>query len=428
MGRSPRKRTIVEKGLPMRSEGELMLGGLLRANHLTVLEHLPGVITEHVSQAGFADPVVYVTDLQQQLLVPLPGQWDADGGPLQPLRIDTTLAGRAFRGVEVVRSRVTSGSADDSPEPGEGEAQRWWVPLLDGAERVGVLGVTVTEGEELAEWRATKLASLIAVLVMSKRPQSDSYARVVRTRPMTLSAEVLMTLLPPGTCANDDVVVSAALEPAYEVGGDIFDYAIDGDMLHLAIFDAMGHDTSAALTATIAVSACRNHRRQGADLPATGEAIDAAIAEQFVGQFATGVLAGLNLRTGWLSWVNRGHHPPLVLRAGRWVATLSSEPDPPMGFRLSPSTGLLGYQLQPGDRVLFYTDGIIEAQSPDGEVFGLERFIDFIIRHETDGLAAPETLRRLIQTILKHQRGRLQDDASVLLVEWRSLREQRLTL
>ncbi|SDK49120.1 PP2C family protein-serine/threonine phosphatase [Nonomuraea jiangxiensis] len=412
----------------MRSEGELMLGGLLRANHLTVLEHLPGVIAEHASSGGFADPMVYVTDLQQQLLMPLPGQSDPAGEPLQPLRIDATLAGRAFRAVEVVRARLVPGSAEDSPEPGQGEAQRWWVPLLDGAERVGVLGLTVSEGGELAEWRVTKLASLVAMLVMDKRPQSDSYARLVRTRPMTLSAEVLMTLLPPGTCANDDVVISAALEPAYEIGGDIFDYAIDGDLLHLAIFDAMGHDTSAALTATVAVSACRNNRRQGADLPTTGEAIDAAIADQFVGRFATGVLADLNLRTGWLSWVNRGHHPPLVLRDGRWVATLSSEPDPPMGFRLSPATGLLGYQLEPGDRVLFYTDGIIEAQSPDGEQFGLERFIDFIIRHEADGLSAPETLRRLIQAILKHQSGRLQDDATVLLVEWRSTREQRLTL
>ncbi|WP_345150934.1 PP2C family protein-serine/threonine phosphatase [Nonomuraea rubra] len=193
----------------------------------------------------------------------------------------------------------------------------------------------------------------------------------MRAQPMTLSAEVCC-----GTCSRRELSptttwwVSAALEPAYEVGGDAYDYAIDGDTLHLSIFDAMGHDTAAGLTATIAVGSGRTSRRQGKDLPATSQAIDAAIAEQFTDRFATGVLADLDLRSGQLSWVNRGHHPPLVIRGGQLVAALTGVPDPPMGFGWALSTGLLRYQLEPGDRLLFYTDGVIEAQSPDGEVFG----------------------------------------------------------
>ncbi|MGW2161221.1 PP2C family protein-serine/threonine phosphatase [Nonomuraea sp. NPDC001699] len=397
-----------------RSGGELMLGGMLSANHLTAMEDLPHMVARHAAMAGFSDTVVYVTDLQQQQLIPIPQQQDVSGEPPAVLRIDGTLAGVAFRNAEVVRV--------------PGGATRLWLPLLDGTERMGVLGVTVQEDDEVAEWRAKQLASLVALLVISKRPHSDSYSRLVRAQPMTLSAEVLLPLLPPGTFANDEVVVSAVLEPAYEVGGDAFDYAIAGDTLHVSIFDSMGHDTSAGLTATIAVGASRNSRRQGADLVGTAQAIDAAIAEQFTGRFTTGILAELNLRTGWLTWVNRGHHPPLVVREGQQVATLSGEPDPPMGFSLQPCTGELQYQIQPGDRLLFYTDGIIEAQSPDGELFGLERFIDFILRQEADGLSAPETLRRLVQAILEHQHGRLQDDATVLMVEWRSSRHQRLIM
>ncbi|MFF0869154.1 PP2C family protein-serine/threonine phosphatase [Nonomuraea sp. NPDC003560] len=401
-----------------RSGGELMLGGMLSANHLTAMEDLPHVVAGHAALVGFSETAIYVTDLQQQELIPITEQRDASGDPLTALRIDGTLAGLAFRNVEVVH--VPGGPGDT--------ARRLWLPLLDGTERVGVLGVTVPLDDEVAEWRAQQLASLVALLVISKRPHSDSYSRLIRARPMTLSAEVLVPLLPPGTFADDDVVVSAVLEPAYEVGGDAFDYAIDGESLHVSIFDSMGHDTSAGLTATIAVGASRNNRRQGADLVNTGQAIDAAIAEQFTGRFATGILACLDLHTGWLTWVNRGHHPPLVIREGQQVATLSSEPDPPMGFLLRPYTGELRYQLQPGDRLLFYTDGIIEAQSPDSELFGLERFIDFILRHEADGLSAPETLRRLVQAILEHQHGRLQDDATVLMVEWRSSRQQRLVM
>ncbi|TDC07834.1 serine/threonine-protein phosphatase [Nonomuraea longispora] len=402
----------------MRSDGELMLGGLLEAAHLSALEDVPSVVAEHARPAGFSQVLIYVTDLQQQRLVPLPRQRNGDGDVLEPILIDTTLAGRAFRNVEIVRSR----------RPRPGKEPRVWVPILDGTERLGVLQATMPETGETAERRVAQLASLIGLILATKRSHSDSYARLVRVQPMTLSAEVLFNLLPPGTFANDRVVVSAMLEPAYEVGGDAYDYAIDGDTLHVSVFDAMGHDTSAGLTATVAMGACRNARIHGTGLVAAGQAIDEAIAEQFTGRFATGILAGLDLRTGELSWVNRGHHPPLVLRGGRWVTTLAAEPDPPMGFRLSPDTGLLGYQLQPGDRLVFYTDGIIEAQSPDRELFGLERFIDFLIRHEADGLTVPETLRRLIQAILKHQRGRLQDDATVLVVEWQSGTSERLVL
>ncbi|GAA2208209.1 PP2C family protein-serine/threonine phosphatase [Nonomuraea monospora] len=402
----------------MQSDGERALGGLLQVMHLSGMEQLPAHAAGHARIAGFPHVVIYVTDLQQQLLVPLPGQCDAAGEPLGTIRIDGTMPGRAFRSVEIVRAR----SQED------GQAPVLWVPLLDGTERVGVVGLTAPDEGDLVEARAKSLASLLALMVISKRPHSDSFHRLVRTRPLTLSAEVLWNLLPPGTFANDDVVVSSALEPAYEMGGDAFDYALDGATLNLSIFDAMGHDTSAGLTASIAMAASRNNRLRGVDLAAAGEAIDEAIRGEFTGRFATGILARLDLDSGWLTWVNRGHHPPLVLRDGHLVATLESIPDPPMGFGLAAYTGSLHYQLEPGDRLLFYTDGIIEAQSPDGELFGLERFIDFVVRREADGMSAPETLRRLIQAILAHQRGRLQDDATVMTVEWQTRRRFQLVL
>ncbi|WP_327104345.1 PP2C family protein-serine/threonine phosphatase [Nonomuraea glycinis] len=406
----------------MLSDGERMLGGLLRASHTATLEDVVPLVAQHAGYAGFTDTQIYVADLQGEFLVPLPGQADAAGEPLSRLRVDGTVAGRAFRDITLVRAPLNK--ADDP------DAVRLWAPLLDGTERVGVVGAITHRSDETTEWRMKRLGTLLSLMVVSKRHSSDTYAQLVRTEPMTLSAEVLWNLLPNGSFANDKVVLGGALEPAYQVGGDAFDYGITGDLLHLTILDAMGHDLTSGLTATIATGACRNSRLQGVDLLTTSEAIDEAIADQFrQTRFATGILADLNMTTGELTWVNRGHHPPLVIRDGRLAATLESKvPAPPMGFRLGTSSGIERYQLHRGDRLLFYTDGIIEAQSPEGEMFGLDRFIEFIVRHEAYGMSAPETLRRLIQSILRHQHGRLQDDATVLTVEWQAGRHVALMM
>ncbi|MCK2220237.1 serine/threonine-protein phosphatase [Actinomadura sp. ATCC 31491] len=414
---------------------EGLLGGLLRDGQLAALEDLPGLVGAHADQAGLAHAMLYVADLQQQFLLPLPGQRDETGAPLDRIAIDTTIPGLAFRGMEPVQGRTATAAGDPAdpcpgplPGPSAGSSagssaeegpRRLWVPLLNGTERLGVLGVIVPHAGPDVLARVTRLAGLVTLLVQSKRPFSDVYAQLVRTRPMALSAEVLWNLMPGATFANDRVVVSAALEPAYEVGGDAFDFALNGDVLRLSIFDAMGHDTSAGLTATIAVGCWRKHRREGADVLAAGDAVDDAIAGQFATtRFATGILADLDTRTGWLVWANRGHPPPVVLRRGQLVATLDAGSGTPMGLGLGVPTELGRYQLEPGDRLLLYTDGVIEAQDPHGELFGLDRFIDFVIKREADGVSAPETLRRLINTILDHQRGWLQDDATVLLVEW----------
>jgi hypothetical protein len=384
-----------------------MLAGLLEASHLATFDDLAGLVAWHGATAGLADVEVYVVDLRQEHLVRL------DGGK-QRLRVDTTAAGWAFRNVEVVASQSSL-----------------WVPLLDGTERIGVLGATVADGgdKDTAVMGLRALASLAALMIVSKRPHSDSYPALTRSRPMSLPSEVIWPLMPPLTFATKDVAVAATLEPAYDIGGDAVDYAVSPDLLHLSIFDAMGHDQSAGLTVAIATGACRNTRRRGAGLAEISDAIDDAIARQFDRKrFATGVLAHLRPSTGVLTWVNRGHPPPLLVRQSRSLTTLRCRPAPPMGFAYEVPALECRRQLEPGDRVLFHTDGITEARDKQGREFGSQRFADLVIRGSADGHPAPETMRRLMRAVLAHQNGRLQDDATALLLEWRGDQQRRLTM
>jgi hypothetical protein len=392
-------------------EGFTMLAHLLEASHLATMEQLPELVSRHSAAIGLSDVTILVPDLRQKSLVALTRSGNGGHG----LSAEAGLAGRAYRHVELIES-------------GRGPAgHHFWVPMLDGTERVGVLGAESAENDAATVRRIRALASLLAILIVSKRPHSDSYARLVRTKPMSVPAEVVWPLMPPLSFATEGLVVTGLLEPAYEIGGDALDYAVDGDTLHLSIFDAMGHDQAAGLTVALATGTCRNSRRENNSLAETSVAIDTAIGTQFDRRrFATGILAELDYRTGLFRWVNRGHPPPLLIRQGRWLKELRCTPTPPMGFQLPVPPVRCQQHLQPGDRLLLYTDGIVEARDPAGNQFGLRRFTDFIIRREADGLSAPETLRRLMHAILDYQDDHLQDDASVLMVEWRNSHEQRM--
>ena len=97
------------------------------------------------------------------------------------------------------------------------------------------------------------------------------------------------------------------------------------------------------------------------------------------------------------------------------------------GPRTPPALLTVGHeQLEPGDRLLLYSDGVVEARTRSGEFFGEGRLVDFTRRAELAGLPAPETLRRLTAAVLAHQGGQLQDDATLVLVDWSANTRRRL--
>ena len=410
---------------PRRDEGELdavadrVMAELLSRSHLMRLAEVSDALAQAALPLGVSAAAIYLADLQERQLTRVPA--NGGGQAAEALAIGSTLAGRAYQTVTIQSAPARAVG---------GENYQVWIPLVDGTARLGVLLLTVADVDAGMLNRYRALASMVGLMIEAKASYSDVYAQTQRSREMALQAELVWAFLPPRTLATDPVLVSVALEPAYEAGGDAFDYSLLGDHLHVSIFDALGHDLSAGLTASVGIASCRSTRRAGGSLTAIAARADDAIAGSF-GQerFVTALLCDLDLTTGLLTWIPCGHPPPLLIR-GRTVKELARTPRPPLGVaddyprrgkradNAEISSPPYTERLEPRDRVLLYTDGVTEGRAANGIPFGLQRLADFIIRHNSALLPAPETMRRLNHAIVEYQQGRLRDDATAVLVEW----------
>lgn len=383
---------------------ERALGSLLETAHRLAPDQVAATVAGHMASIGMDDVAVYLVDLDQRRLVLL---GPAGSAPDEPLDIDADLAGQAFRAQRTV----------SEPAPA-GAGTRLWVPLIDGADRLGVLRTTVAEADDATRRRAMHMASVTAALVVSKSAYGDNLVLTRRLRDMDLAAELRWSMLPPLTFTNDRVALAGMLEPAYEIAGDAFDYAVNGDVAHLAIVDAVGHGLEASRMANLAVGSYRHSRRHGLGLEETFSAMDKVVADQFGPEkFVTGQLVRLDLPTGHLTWVNAGHPRPLLWRDGQPAADLHCETSLPLGMGYVPAE-VAEVSLEPGDALLFLTDGVLEARSPGGDFFGRTRLAQMWLEVGAGGQLPAEILRRLCHGILDHQQGRLQDDATLLLVVW----------
>lgn len=407
---------LVMSSAALEAVQDLMLRSKLAAPY-----ELAGLFDGCARQFGARGATAYLVDLQQQQLVPLIDPAErADDDRAPALSVDSTLAGRAFQTEHMQIGRE-----------GQDGQLLCWLPLQAGTNRLGVLGVAVsdpsaveTDSELLCG--LVRMAQAAAELIVAKTPYGDTLVRLRRLAPLGLAAELQYAILPPLSFTSRPVTVSAALEPCYQVAGDAIDYAVDDGRTRVAIFDGMGHGLHSAQCAVLTVVAYRNARRCGLTLTETLASIDQALTDGLGGEvFTTAVLADLDTRTGLLRWVNAGHPAPMLIRAGKLVRHLETVPRPPIGLGyLQPDEPLdVGVeQLEPGDLVLLYTDGVVEARSPGGEFFGVERLHELVARHLAGGLAPPETMRRVVRELLDHHQGQLTDDATLLLLEWRNVR------
>ena len=295
----------------------------------------------------------------------------------------------------------------------DGGGERILVPVTESGDALGVIDLHLPrEADALVFADIAAVAEALARIVIASRRHSDLMDWAQDTAPFSLAAEIQRRLLPGSyTCETDRFTVAGWLEPANAVGGDTFDYSLNRDTLHLSVTDAVGNDVNAALLASVLLGSLRNSRRRGADLASQARiANDALAAHALVGQFVTGQLARVDLHTGSMTVVNAGHPLPYRVRDGR-VSEIDLSVDMPFGLYAGRDLQVRWLQLEPGDRIVLVTDGMLERNAEDLDLPGM-------LSREAR-MHPREMVYELAETVLDATGGDLHDDATVLCLDWR---------
>ncbi len=387
----------------------LDLGQALRAAQGIDPGSISDLVLRVAAQVEATDVVLYLADFAQATLEPVPDR-SAHAAAPRSEPVAGSMAGRAFTEQEAVVAEREDGA-------------RVWVPVVEGSDRSGVLALTVPDAGPEQVRACEELGLLAGHLVATHARATDLYNLYRRRKPLSLAASMQWDLLPPLVLKTDRISVAGLLEPAYDVGGDSFDYALNDSSFEIAVMDAVGHGVGSALIAGLAIGTYRHDRREARSLTQMHEHLDAAMAEHFSnGAFITGQLGRVDVDGGTMTWTNAGHPLPLHLRDGHVVGELDCPPTVPWGMgqvaRPAQQTVVATVDLEPGDGVLFYTDGVTEAHQPGGELFGIDRLVDLIDQQASAHLEPEEVVRRLVGAVVEHQSSELEDDATMVLVQW----------
>jgi hypothetical protein len=325
----------------------------------------------------------------------------------EPVSVHNSAAGRAF------------GAQEPFLEVAHGGSARVHLPVTVRGDRLGVLSLSLPDGED-ARGLLGELADIAEVLgheiVVAER-DTDVYVRARRKDRLTLAAEMQWQLLPGRSCSRPEYELGAQLEPAYAIYGDNFDWSATADHLMLYVTNGMGEGIEASLLTNLAINALRNARRAGIAIDDQAALADQAVFAHYQGRCYLSVLMfDFELATGRAKVVDAGSPQLLRLRDGA-VERVAFEAQLPLGMFEETDYVAQDFQVEPGDRLVFVSDGVHAVASPKGEAYGDATLARAIM--STRLLPAAEVPRALLRELTGH-RGRSvpDDDALVVCLDW----------
>ena len=363
-----------------------------------VSHRLPTAVLREARAAGANRAALYVIDIDGSCLIKLAGDEQF------PERVQAPF-----------------GVGPELPSETLGEVQDIVSSKLPGATVVGLrvrdraVGVLVTCGGDTDDLR--RLADQAALALELGSGYTDVIHRARRRKDINAAAEIQQDLLPPRIATVEGASVAGGVLPGYEVGGDFFDYAENEDGLWLAVGDAMGKGNTAAAISSLAVGALRAARRNDATLEQAAQVVHEATFE--LGgpyQFLTAVFAVWQHGSGTLAWINCGHPRPLLVDRDGAADELVDDGTYPLGmFRRQRAFRRTEFRIEPGQRILLYSDGIPERRDSEGELFGVESLKRTL--RGCAGATAAGAVRALQDAVLGFSPRPLRDDATILLVD-----------
>lgn len=347
---------------------------------------------------------LYIADYSEDLLRLVPT--DVDPQPSsKELSIRGTVAGRSYMNREMMEAEGEDG---------------WvlWAPVFRRSESVGALGLALERQDPASRRLAPAIAMVVGAAILGAKRHSDVFELARGAEHLRLASAMQWDLLPLPTYQDPLVEVAGRVEPAYDIGGDAFDFAANEDVMEIGVFDAMGHGLRATLLTTLAVGAYRFGRRRGSELAGVAGDIDEAVQNHVEGEaFVTGHICRVELASGGMDWLNAGHPLPLLIRHHSASPMEGASPCLPFGLDTQP-VDVVRVGLQPQDIVLFYSDGVIEARPNGGPEFGMDRFVDLAGRHGDPAVPLQLMVRQILDSVVEHAGGILRDDATLVAVRW----------
>ncbi len=281
------------------------------------------------------------------------------------------------------------------------------VPLWMRGSAIGVLLTLGRPRRDLGE-----LARQAAAAVILADKYTDAFARAQRRKHPQAAAEMQQAMLPPRIARVTSGEVAGNVLPSYDVAGDWFDVVENADGVWLSLADGLRGGTRATASAAVALGALRASRRSDGTITEALLVMHRTLKEM-PGPRAemSAVIAHWDPASHDLQLANCGHVPPILIRADGSPEKLAGSKGRGLGGRSAPRPMQRSTSLEPGDRLIMVSDGVIEGGKGKAGL-GVDGVIEAAMRSER--ATASDTVRKIHTAVLEAAAGELEDDATAL--------------
>jgi serine phosphatase RsbU (regulator of sigma subunit) len=401
VGRRWRESSDANQSDALRPPGELA-GGPTPLDVADVLNKVPPhllgdqIVSEAQRLVGVRSVALYLVDIDGTLLLRLAGSEEFPAELEAPLAIGPEIPREGLPQLRELIAAKLPGSV--------------MAPLLLRGRALGVLVAVDAPAQALVQ-----LARQAAAALALANIYTDVFETTRRHKETSPASEIQQNLLPPRIARVSGGILAGNVLPGYEIGGDWFDYVENSDGAWIGVADSMGKGTTAAALGGVALGAFRAKRRFHAQLDAAALAIHHTMLEVAVpGAFVNVVLGRWHGPSSMFSSITCGHQPPLLITEQDELIELDYTEHPALGLGEPPRRFIIDRRrLEPGERLLLLSDGVLERRRYDGEPFGL----DGVRQAIADALdaAAASTVRALEDAITAASADPLQDDATIVV-------------